>query len=110
MSDLLVYGVQDGEWVHGRPKPLGAISEACISPAWGSGHPYGNSLQISKSGLVVVWAPWVGGGLDERMNEAASTFELMETDELAQSEPDVRALGLRLARCTVFPNAECSPR
>ena len=49
---------------------------------------------------MVVWAPWVGGGLDERMIEAASTYEPMDTDdELAQSEPDVRALGLRLARC-----------
>ena len=100
MSDLLVSGVQDGEWAHDRPQPLGAISKACIHPAWGTGHPYGNSLHVSKAGLVVVWAPWVGGGLDERMIEAASTYEPMDTDdELAQGEPDVRALGLRLARC-----------
>ena len=58
---------------------------------------------------MVVWAPWVGGGLDERMIEAASTYEPMDTDdELAQSEPGCEALGLRLARCRAyFSEYEC---
>ena len=31
MPDMLVWKVQDGEWVPDRPQPLGAISQACIT-------------------------------------------------------------------------------